>query len=133
MAARALPWQEQFQAHWQRQWAHFHSRACGALVGGGGYTISIRRPGTNSQACSASPIISPTNRRNIKTASICIFDWGASQFLTKQFQVGLVGYVYKEVGCDSGSGDRLGCFQSQVVGSPAEQTASAPPRRMITK
>jgi hypothetical protein len=105
------------------------------------------------------------------------FDWGASQFLTKQFQVGLVGYVYKEVGCDSGSGDRVGCFQSQVVGvgpqlgfviplsnttqgylnlksywefanqnrpdgwnawvtfvlSPAEQTPSAPPRRMITK
>jgi hypothetical protein len=22
------------------------------------------------------------------------FDWGASQFLTKQFQIGLVGYVY---------------------------------------
>ena len=30
--------------------------------------------------------------------------------------VGLVGYIYKEVGCDSGSGDRVGCFQSQVVG-----------------
>ena len=44
------------------------------------------------------------------------FDWCASQFLTKQFQVGLVGYVYKEIGCDSGSGDRVGCFQSQVVG-----------------
>jgi hypothetical protein len=44
------------------------------------------------------------------------FDWGASQFLTKQVQVGLVGYVYKEVGCDSGSGDQVGCFQSQVVG-----------------
>ena len=28
------------------------------------------------------------------------FDWGASQFLTKQFQVGLVGYVYQEIGCD---------------------------------
>jgi hypothetical protein len=27
-----------------------------------------------------------------------------------------VGYVYKEIGCDSGSGDRVGCFQSQVVG-----------------
>jgi hypothetical protein len=105
------------------------------------------------------------------------FDWSASQFLTKQFQAGLVGYVYQEVGCDSGSGDRVGCFQSRVVGvgpqlgfiipltttaqgylnikgykefaaqnrpdgwntwvtfviSPAEQTASAPPRRMITK
>src|SRR5215467_1779343 len=44
------------------------------------------------------------------------FDWGASQFLTKQFLVGAVGYVYQEVGCDSGSGDRVGCFQSRVVG-----------------
>ena len=44
------------------------------------------------------------------------FDWGASQFLTKQVQVGLVGYAYKDIGCDSGSGDRVGCFQSQVFG-----------------
>jgi hypothetical protein len=43
-------------------------------------------------------------------------DWGASQFLTKQIQVWLVGYVYKEIGCDSGSGDRVACFQSQVIG-----------------
>jgi hypothetical protein len=44
------------------------------------------------------------------------FDWGATQYLTKQFFVGLVGYVYDEVGCDSGSGDHLGCFQSRVIG-----------------
>jgi hypothetical protein len=44
------------------------------------------------------------------------FDWGASQFLTKQFQIGLVGYIYDEIGCDSGSGDRVGCFQSRVFG-----------------
>jgi hypothetical protein len=44
------------------------------------------------------------------------FDWGASQFLTKQFLVGAVGYVYQEVGCDSGSGDRVGCFKSRVLG-----------------
>jgi hypothetical protein len=43
-------------------------------------------------------------------------DWGASQFLTKEVMVGLVGYFYKEIGCDSGSGDRVGCFQSQVFG-----------------
>ena len=43
-------------------------------------------------------------------------DWAASQFLTKQFQFGVVGYVYNEVGCDSGSGDRVGCFQSRVIG-----------------
>jgi len=34
-------------------------------------------------------------------------DWGASQFLSKQIFVGLVGYLYNEVGCDSGSGDRV--------------------------
>ncbi len=44
------------------------------------------------------------------------FDWGASQFLSKQVQIGLVGYVYKQLGCDSGSGDRVGCFRSQVAG-----------------
>jgi len=44
------------------------------------------------------------------------FDWGASQFLTKQVQVGLVGYAYKEISCDSGSGDHVGCFESQVFG-----------------
>ncbi|WP_335337550.1 SphA family protein [Bradyrhizobium japonicum] len=43
------------------------------------------------------------------------FDWGASQFLTKQWQVGLVGYLYQELGCDSGSGDRVGCFRSRVL------------------
>jgi hypothetical protein len=30
--------------------------------------------------------------------------------------VGVGGYLYQEVGCDSGSGDHVGCFQSRVVG-----------------
>jgi hypothetical protein len=44
------------------------------------------------------------------------FDWGASQFLTKQWQVGLVGYAYQQFGCDSGAGNRVGCFRSRVLG-----------------
>jgi hypothetical protein len=44
------------------------------------------------------------------------FDWGISQFVTKQFQIGVVGYAYDEIGCDSGSGDKVGCFQSRVFG-----------------
>jgi hypothetical protein len=43
-------------------------------------------------------------------------DWGASQFLSKQLQVGLVGYWYNQLSCDSGTGDRVGCFESRVVG-----------------
>ena len=43
-------------------------------------------------------------------------DWGLSQFLTKQFQIGTVGYVYQQLSCDSGSGDKVGCFESRVLG-----------------
>jgi hypothetical protein len=43
-------------------------------------------------------------------------DGGASQFLTKQLQVGLVGYAYQQLSCDSGAGARLGCFESRVFG-----------------
>jgi hypothetical protein len=41
-------------------------------------------------------------------------DWGASQFLSKQLLVGLVGYAYQQLTCDSGSGNRVGCFESRV-------------------
>ena len=43
-------------------------------------------------------------------------DWAASQYLSKQIFVGPVGYVYDQLSCDSGSGDRVGCFESRVVG-----------------
>jgi hypothetical protein len=30
--------------------------------------------------------------------------------------LGVVGYAYKQLSCDSGAGDRVGCFESQVFG-----------------
>jgi outer membrane putative beta-barrel porin/alpha-amylase len=39
-------------------------------------------------------------------------DWGASKFVTKQWQVGLVGYIYQQISGDRGSGDRVGSFES---------------------
>jgi hypothetical protein len=44
------------------------------------------------------------------------FDWGASQFVTKQLQLGVVGYAYQQLTCDSGAGNRVGCFESRVFG-----------------
>jgi hypothetical protein len=44
------------------------------------------------------------------------FDWGMSRFLTHQLQIGLVGYAYKQITCDSGAGNRVGCFESRVFG-----------------
>ena len=43
-------------------------------------------------------------------------DWGASQFLSEKAQVGLVGYIYYQIGGDSGSRARLGDFKSRVYG-----------------
>jgi hypothetical protein len=43
-------------------------------------------------------------------------DWATLRFITKQTQIGLVGYVYQQISCDSGAGDRVGCFESRVFG-----------------
>jgi len=149
----------------------------GAVDGGFGYTYLNPQTGHEFSGVLGFTYNVPNQQTQYQNGVDMHFDWGASQFLTKQFQVGLVGYVYQEVGCDSGSGDRVGCFQSRVVGvgpqlgfiiplttatqgylnikgykefenqnrpdgwnvwltfvlSPAEQTPSGPPRRMVTK
>jgi len=43
-------------------------------------------------------------------------DWGASQFLSKQVQVGLVGYFYEQLTADSGCAPVLCPFKSRVMG-----------------
>jgi hypothetical protein len=43
-------------------------------------------------------------------------DWGASQFLSPSLQVGAVGYFYDQLTGDSGSGAKLGPFESRVIG-----------------
>ena len=47
-------------------------------------------------------------------------DWAASQFLSKQLQIGLVGYLYDQVSCDSGSGNQVGCFEFRVASIGAQ-------------
>jgi hypothetical protein len=43
-------------------------------------------------------------------------DWAASRFVTKQLQLGIVGYGYQQISCDSGAGNRLGCFEARIYG-----------------
>jgi hypothetical protein len=43
-------------------------------------------------------------------------DWGASQFLSKQVLVGLVGYVYDQISPDSGCAPIICPFESRVLG-----------------
>src|SRR5215510_9893409 len=88
----------------------------GAIDAGGGYTYLNPQTGHELSGVLGFTYNFENQSTQYQNGVDMHFDWAASQFLTKQFQVGAVGYVYKEIGCDSGSGDRIGCFQSQVVG-----------------
>jgi hypothetical protein len=87
-----------------------------AIDAGGGYTYFDPQTGREASAVLGFTynFINPSTQ--YQNGVDMHLDWGVSQFLTKQVQVGLVGYLYQEIGCDSGSGDRVGCFQSRVLG-----------------
>src|SRR5262245_4739419 len=88
----------------------------GAVDAGFGYTYLNQKTGHEFSAVTGLTYNFTNPSTNYQNGVDWHLDWAASQFLSKQFSVGVVGYVYKEIGCDSGSGDRVGCFQSQVVG-----------------
>ena len=88
----------------------------GAVDGGVGYTYFNPKTGQEFSGVLGFTYNMTNQSTQYQNGVDMHFDWGASQFLTKQFQIGLVGYVYNEIGCDSGSGDRVGCFQSRVIG-----------------
>ncbi|MGX9389461.1 SphA family protein [Nitrobacteraceae bacterium UC4446_H13] len=43
-------------------------------------------------------------------------DWAASQFVSKNVQIGVVGYLYQQITDDSGPGARLGGFRGRAIG-----------------
>ena len=88
----------------------------GAVDGGAGYTYFNPQTGREFSGVLGLTYNFVNPSTQYQNGVDMHFDWGASQFLTKQLQVGVVGYAYKQVSCDSGSGDALGCFQSQVFG-----------------
>lgn len=89
----------------------------GAIDAGGGYTYFNPQAGHELSGVLGFTYNFQNPDTQYQSGVDMHFDWGASQFLSKQVQVGLVGYVYKQLGCDSGSGDRVGCFRSQVAGA----------------
>lgn len=87
----------------------------GAIDAGGGYTYFNPQTGHEFSAVLGMTYNFKNPDTQYQSGIDLHLDLAASQFLSKQTFVGLVGYVYKQVGCDSGAGDRVGCFQSQVA------------------
>jgi hypothetical protein len=88
----------------------------GAIDGGVGYTYFDPKTGHELSA-----VLGFTGNFQNQTTGYTSgidshLDWGASQFLTKQLQVGLVGYFYEQLSGDSGCAPVLCPFESRVIG-----------------
>jgi len=88
----------------------------GAIDAGGGYTYFNPQTGHELSAVLGFTYNLINQSTQYQNGVDMHLDWGASQFLSKQVQVGLVGYLYDQLSCDSGAGDRVGCFESRVAG-----------------
>ena len=88
----------------------------GAVDGGVGYTYFNPQIGREFSAVAGLTYNMENSATNYQNGVDFHVDWAASQFLSKQVFVGPVGYFYNQLSCDSGSGDRVGCFESRVAG-----------------
>lgn len=88
----------------------------GAIDGGAGYTYLDMQAGHEFSAVAGLTYNFINPEMNVQSGVDFHLDWAASQFLSHQFFVGAVGYFYDQLSCDSGSGNRAGCFESRVVG-----------------
>ena len=88
----------------------------GSIDSGGGYTYFNPATGHEFSAVAGFTYNFENPDTDYKNGVDFHVDLGASQFLSKQFAIGLVGYAYQQVSGDSGSGARLGDFKSRVFG-----------------
>ncbi len=88
----------------------------GAIDAGGGYTYFNPQTGHEFSAVTGFTYNFNNPTTNYQSGVDWHLDWGASQFLSKQFSIGVVGYFYDQISADSGIGNRVGSFESRVIG-----------------
>jgi hypothetical protein len=88
----------------------------GAIDGGGGYTYFDPQAGHEFSAVAGFTYNLKNQDTQYQNGIDFHLDWGASQFLSKQVFVGLVGYAYQQVTDDFGQHPILGGFRSRVIG-----------------
>lgn len=87
----------------------------GAIDGGGGYTYFNPQAGHEFSAVAGFTYNFKNPDTQYRSGVDFHVDWGASQFLSKQLFVGLVGYAYQQITDDSGQHPILGGFRSRVL------------------
>lgn len=87
-----------------------------AIDAGGGYTYFNPKTGHEFSAVAGFTYNFKNQDTQYQNGVDFHIDWGASQFLSKQLFVGLVGYAYQQVSDDVGQHPVLGGFRSRVLG-----------------
>jgi hypothetical protein len=85
-----------------------------SLDGGGGYTYLNLETGREFSAAAGLTYNFENPDTHYQNGIDFHLDWGASQFLSERWHVGLVGYFYHQITGDSGTGAVLGDFKSGV-------------------
>ena len=88
----------------------------GSIDGGTGYTYLNPTTGHEFSIVGGLTYNFENTHTNYQNGIDYHIDWAASQFLSKQFFVGPVGYFYGQLSGDSGSGDKVGPFESSTIG-----------------
>ena len=86
-----------------------------AMDAGGGYTYLNNKTGLEFSSVVGATYNWMNNQTNYKNGIDSHMDWSLSQFVSQNWQVGIAGYVYYQLTADSGSGNRVGAFKSQVA------------------
>jgi len=84
---------------------------------GGGYTYLNTETGREFSAVLGLTYNFENTDTNYQNGMDMHLDWGASQFVSEQLHIGLVGYFFNQVTGDSESGAVLGDFKSRVYGA----------------
>ena len=88
----------------------------GAIDGGVGYTYFDTQTGHELSVVTGLTGNFVNNSTGYQNGMDWHLDWGVSQFLSKQWHAGAVGYVYKQITADIGAPPILGDNKSQVLG-----------------
>jgi hypothetical protein len=88
----------------------------GAIDGGFGYTYLNPQTGFEASAVTGFTYNFENPDTNYQNGVDWHTDWGVSQFLSKQFFIGAVGYFYDQITADSGQAAFLGSNESRVIG-----------------
>ena len=87
----------------------------GSVDGGGGYTYFDPQTGHEFSLVTGLTYNLSNSSTDYRNGWDWHLDWGASQFLSKTIQVGVVGYVYAQFTADQGAAQFLGANLSRVA------------------